>query len=58
MPYFAFSPCIDGPFSIEGSREYLSRYRLVAFDDVPGPELLDALWSDYASPLVAAAIED
>ncbi len=58
MPYFAFSPCIDGPFTIDDSKEHVSRYRIVAFDEVPTAEFLDSLWSDYAIPLAAAAIED
>lgn len=58
MPYFAFSPCIGGDFSIDNSRDYVSRYRIIAFDEVPTAEFLEALWSDYAHPLAAAAIED
>lgn len=58
MPYFAFSPCIDGEFSVDNTRDYVSRYRIITFDDVPAADLLDALWSDYAHVLAAATIED
>lgn len=53
MPYFAFSPCVDGGFSIGNDADYVSRYRILAFDGTLAPEQLDTLWNDFSNPLVA-----
>lgn len=53
MPYFAFSPCVDGSFSISNDADYVSRYRILAFDDTLTAEQLDTLWNDFSKPLVA-----
>jgi hypothetical protein len=57
MPYFAFSACIGGEFEITAEKDYLSRYRMMAFDGTLSAETLDALWEDYAHPLIATELK-
>jgi len=57
MPYFAFSPCVDGGFSIDDKADYVSRYRILAFDGVLTTERLETLWSDFVHPLVAREVK-
>lgn len=54
MPYFVFSPCVDGEFRISRDEPLRSRYRVLAFDGEMTPEECEAAWNDYARPLTAA----
>lgn len=54
MPYFVFSPCVDGEFRISQDEPLRSRYRVLAFDGEMTPEECEAAWNDYARPLVAS----
>lgn len=54
MPYFVFSPCVDGEFRISRDEPLRSRYRVLAFDGEMTPEECQAAWNDYARPLTAA----
>lgn len=52
MPYFCLAPIVtDGLYLAPGGR-YASRYRIVTFDGPPDPERLDAVWVDFARPVV------
>ena len=53
MPYFAFGPCVDGGFSIGNGADYVSRYRVLAFDGTVSAERLETLWNDFSQPLIA-----
>ena len=48
MPYFVFSPMVDGQFDLNKGEEYVSRYRIVSFQGEPDSEKLDQIWQDYA----------
>jgi len=50
MPYFSIAPSQLGRWTIEPGRPHEARYRFVAFDGPPDPEMLDRLWADYAYP--------
>ncbi len=50
MPYFSVAPSQLGRWSIEPGRPHVARYRVVAFDGPPDPDVLDRLWTDYAYP--------
>lgn len=51
-PYFVFSPCVLGEFTLAADDEPLvNRYRYVAFDGPVDAEMLDQLWSDFAQPM-------
>lgn len=48
-PYFVFSPCVLGEFTIAAEDEpMVNRYRYVTFDGEMNSELLDQLWDDFA----------
>lgn len=50
LPYMAFAPVKEGPFTIEPGHPYVSRFRIVSFDGPLDRELIDRLWQDYATP--------
>jgi len=50
MPYFTFAPQSLGDMEIEPGRPYLSRYRVVVFNDEWTLDRIQALWDDYANP--------
>lgn len=49
MPYFCFAPMVLGDFQLEPGKDYVSRFRFVAFDGKPDPTQLDALWRAFAT---------
>jgi len=49
MPYFVFSPMVEGEFQIEPGQEYVSRYRYLVTDDVADPKWIDQRWKDFAN---------
>lgn len=57
-PYFCFSPMVTGPFTIERSRPYRSRYRLVVHNGAPDPIAANRWWNDYANPPEVTVISD
>ena len=56
-PYFCFSPCRLGAFSIAPGRPLTSRYRLIAMDGPADADELDGMWNDYADPVRVRATE-
>lgn len=46
-PYFVFSPCVDGEFSIDREHPFVSRYRYLLTDTAPDPEWLNAQWEAW-----------
>ncbi len=50
-PFFNFAPAQAGAFAIRPGEKYEMRYRFVVYDGDPDPDLLDALWEDFAYPL-------
>lgn len=48
MPYFVFSPMVEGPFSIEPGETYTSRYRYLITSSQPDPDWIEKQWQEYA----------
>ncbi|MCA9033858.1 MAG: PmoA family protein [Planctomycetaceae bacterium] len=46
-PYFAFSPCVDGEFSIEKAHPYESRYRYLIIDGPADAGWIDEQWNAW-----------
>jgi hypothetical protein len=57
-PYFCFAPDASGPFTIEGGKPYVSRYRFYIHDGPPEPHANDHAWQDYAHPAQARVVEE
>ncbi len=51
-PFFNYAPSQAGDFAVRPGEAYQMRYRYVVYDGDPDAALLDALWQDYAFPLV------
>ena len=51
-PFFNYAPTQAGTFDIGPQDTFLMRYRYVVYDGEPDPDFLEALWQDYAAPLV------
>ena len=49
MPYFVFSPVIDGSFIIKPGFTYQAKYRIVTFDGEPDTEKIEAWYKDFVS---------
>lgn len=47
MPYFVFSPVIDGSFIIKPGLSYQANYRIVTFDGEPDAEKIEAWYKDF-----------
>lgn len=47
MPYFVFSPVVEGSFIIRPGFTYESRYRIATFDGPPDPETIEAWYEDF-----------
>lgn len=47
-PYFAYSPCVDGKFSIDKQHPYAARYRVFVTDAAPDSRWLDEQWESWA----------
>lgn len=50
LPYFVYSPIINGEISITKDKPYTARYLIFAHDGAPNPDVLNALWNNYAHP--------
>lgn len=48
MPYFVFSPVIDGSFIIKPGFVYQANYRIVTFDGNPDAEKIEGWYKDFA----------
>ena len=48
MPYFVFSPMVEGPFSIQPGETYTSRYRYLVTSGKADPEWIEARWEAFA----------
>jgi hypothetical protein len=53
MPYMVYTPSFIGAWEIRPGREHFSRYQFVIHDGELEPAMLERLWRDFASPLVA-----
>lgn len=49
-PYFCFAPMVEGPFTIEPGKPYLSQYRVISHDGSPDVKIIERLWNDLAEP--------
>jgi hypothetical protein len=47
MPYFVFSPVIDGSFIIKPRVTYQANYRIITFDGEPDVERIEAWYKDF-----------
>ncbi len=46
-PYFVFSPCVDGQFTIEQGLPYRARYRYLVFDGAVDQEWIGGQWDTW-----------
>ncbi len=46
-PYFVFSPCVDGEFTIDRQHPYRGRYRYLVTDAAADPQWLDEQWNAW-----------
>lgn len=46
-PYFAYSPCVDGKFTIDKQHPYAARYRMLITDAAPDSDWLDEQWESW-----------
>ncbi|MFY0650771.1 MAG: PmoA family protein [Cyclobacteriaceae bacterium] len=47
MPYFVFSPVVDGSFILKPGLTYNAKYRIVTFDGAPKKDKIDAWYQEY-----------
>ncbi len=47
MPYFVFSPMVEGPFSIQPGETYTSLYRYLITSNVPDPDWINEQWQEF-----------
>jgi hypothetical protein len=47
MPYFVFSPVIEGSFILKPGFSYEARYRIVTFDGEPKAETIEGWYEEY-----------
>ena len=47
MPYFVFTPVVEGSIVLEPGFIYQARYRLITFDGEPDPEKIASWYSEY-----------
>lgn len=50
-PYFVFSPCVDGEFTIDHDHPFTGRYRCLITDAAPDVAWLDEQWNAWCLPL-------
>jgi hypothetical protein len=55
MPYFVFALPQSGPITLEAGREYLFRFRVVAFNGRARAALLDEMWNELADSQARAS---
>lgn len=46
-PYFCFAPCVDGDFTIDGDRPFMSRYRYLITDAKPDAQWINQQWNAW-----------
>ncbi|MFO1066835.1 MAG: PmoA family protein [Pirellulales bacterium] len=46
-PYFCFSPCVDGEFTIDRDHPFQSRYRFMVYDKRPEPGDIEREWRQW-----------
>ncbi len=51
MPYFVFSPMVEGPFSIQPGETYTSFYRYLVTANLPDPKWLNEQWQEFAESI-------
>lgn len=48
-PYFCFSPCVDGAFTIDRDHSFKGRYRFLIADTKPDPKWIDRQWEIWCN---------
>jgi len=51
MPYWVYSPVVEGPFYIAPGQKYVSRYRYLAHDGQLDKKELDVIYADLQHPV-------
>jgi hypothetical protein len=51
MPYWVFSPVVEGPFFIAPNEQYESRYRYLVHDGSPDKKLFEKMQADIQKPV-------
>ncbi|HBJ38786.1 MAG TPA: hypothetical protein DDZ51_29370 [Planctomycetaceae bacterium] len=46
-PYFAFSPCIDGSFTIDRQNDYQATFRYLVTDSAPDADWINQQWDQW-----------
>lgn len=46
-PYFCFSPCVDGTFTIDRDHPFIAKYRFLVTDATPDAEWIDQHWKAW-----------
>jgi hypothetical protein len=47
MPYFCFSPMLDGAFDLVPGEQFVSRYRILTHDGPPDVAWIEEQWKEY-----------
>jgi hypothetical protein len=47
-PYFCFSPCVDGEFTIDRAHPYKARYRFIVTDAAADSAWLESQWKAWS----------
>lgn len=55
MPYWAYSPVVDGAFYIPPGAYYRSKFRYYVHDGEVNPEMIEKLYKEWAAPPKATA---
>ena len=53
MPYWAFSPVVDGAFYIAPGAYYKSRFRYFVHEGQSSPEIIESLYQSWVTPFMA-----
>jgi len=54
-PFFCYAPPAVGEFSFAPKDPYFARYRFLGADGNPDKELIEQIWTDYATPPTVSA---
>jgi hypothetical protein len=57
MPYWCFSPVVDGVFFIAPGKTYSSAYRYIVFDKPIGHKVAEAMHHDLVEPPVVSVLQ-
>lgn len=56
-PYFCYTPCVDGQFSIDQQHSLLARYRYLITDAKPDPQWIEKQWKSWCGEQAIAPVQ-